>query len=40
MRCAKIRFFILVKLTASSGKPTPELCFLIGRLRWTLPKER
>jgi len=25
---------------ANSGKPTPELCFLSGRLRWTLlPKE-
>jgi len=27
-------FFILA--TASSGKSTPELCFLMGRLRWTL----
>jgi len=31
-------FSILV--TASSGKPTPELCFLPRRLRQTLPKER
>jgi len=35
MRCAKeMSFSILV--TASSGKPTPELCFFLGRLGWTL----
>jgi len=35
MRCAtKCLFKILV--TASSDKPTPELYFLPGRLRWTL----
>jgi len=34
-----IVFFILV--TAVGGRPKPELCFLPGRLRWTLfPKER
>jgi len=27
-------------VTSSSGNPMPELCFLPGRLRWTLPKER
>jgi len=30
--------FFLV--TASSGKTTPEPCFLLERLRWALPKER
>ena len=28
--------FCLILETASSGNPTPELCFLSGRLRWTL----
>jgi len=32
--------FFLTLVTASSGKPTPELCFLPERLRWTLSKER
>jgi len=28
-------------MTAIGGRPKPELCFLLGQLRWTLlPKER
>jgi len=38
MRCAKKCLFLFL-LTASSGKPTPELCFLTGWLN-TLPKQR
>jgi len=34
MRCAKK--CLSISVTASSGKPTPELGFLPGRLRWTL----
>jgi len=35
----QVLFYIL--LTAIGGRPKPELCFLPGRLRWTiLPKER
>jgi len=34
------RFFLLILMTASGGRPKPELCFLPGWLRWTLlPKE-
>ena len=33
------RNFFIVLLTAISGMPTPEICFLPGQLRWTiLPK--
>jgi len=33
-------FFLLILVTAISGRPKPELCFLPGWLRWTLlPKE-
>ena len=35
IRCAKKGLFLIL-MTASSGKPTPGLCFLPGRLRWTL----
>jgi len=31
---------IFILVTASSGKPKPELCFFPGRKRCTLPKER
>ena len=35
-----ILFFLFLE-TAVSGRPKPEICFLPGRLRWTLlPKER
>jgi len=31
---------MLILVTAIGGRPKPELCFLPGRLRWTLlPKE-
>ena len=34
-------FFLLILVMAVGGRPKPELCFLLGRLRWTLlPKER
>jgi len=29
-------FLLLFVVTASSGKPAPDLSFLPGRLRWTL----
>ena len=33
-------FFFLLILVTANGRPKPELCFLPGRLRWTLlPKE-
>ena len=32
MRCAKKCLFLIL-VAASSDKPTPELCFLSGRLR-------
>jgi len=35
MRCAK-KCLILFLVTASTGKPTSELCFMPGRLKWTL----
>jgi len=35
MRCGKKCLFKIL-VTASSGKPTPELYFLPGQLRWTL----
>ena len=35
------RTFFKILVTAIGGRPKPELCFLPGRLRWTvLPKER
>jgi len=38
---ANSRLFLLISVTAIGGRPKPELCFLPGRLRWTLtPKER
>ena len=34
-------FFLLILATAIGGRSKPELCFLPGRMRWTLlPKER
>ena len=31
---------VFLLMTAIGGRPKPELCFLLGRLRWTLlPKE-
>jgi len=32
----EIVFFLLILATAIGGRPKPELCFLPGRLRWTL----
>jgi len=33
--------FYVILVTATSGRPTPEICFLPRQLRWTLlPKER
>jgi len=34
-------FWSVFLVTAIGGRPKPEMCFLPGRLRWTLlPKER
>jgi len=34
-------FLLIIFVTAISGKPAPEICFLPGQLKWTLlPKER
>jgi len=43
LKCSRnwVLFFLLILATAIGGRPKLELCFLPGRLRWTLlPKER
>jgi len=36
-----LHVLLLILVTAISDRPKPGLCFLLGRLKWTLlPKER